>query len=331
MWGPVGAREFAIYRDLGVGIYETRLNWAQVAPTRPVNPLNPRDRAYRWPQEVTLAVTRAARARMRVSIVLQTAPRWANGNHPPNWAPRRPADFADFARAAARRYPSVHLWMVWGEPNARGRFMPLTPERHGRPLNARQREAPRAYARILDAAYGALKRQSRRNLVIGGNTFTVGDIYPLNWIRNLRLPNGRPPRMDLYGHNPFTRREPDLRKPPSGQGAADFSDLDTLAGWLDRYLRGRRTGPARLKLFLSEFTAPTDHPNPEFNFWVDRRTQARWTSSALRITRSWSRIYTLGWHALYDDQPSAGRVPTNRGLIDARGRRKPAYYAFRRG
>ena len=25
-----------------------------------------------------------------------------------------PADFADFATAAARRYPQVHLWMIWG-------------------------------------------------------------------------------------------------------------------------------------------------------------------------------------------------------------------------
>ena len=45
-----------------------------------------------------------------------------------------------------------------------------------------QAEAPRLYARILDAAYGALKGVSRRNLVIGGDTFTTGDIKTGQWM-----------------------------------------------------------------------------------------------------------------------------------------------------
>ncbi|MGH3995445.1 MAG: hypothetical protein ACRDSN_23645, partial [Pseudonocardiaceae bacterium] len=82
-------------------------------------------------------------------------------------------------------------------------------------------------------SYGALKRVDRRNLVIGGNTWTGGDVTPLNFIRAMRLPSGRRPRMDLYGHNPFTFRFPNLREGPLGNGYADFSDLDTLARWLD--------------------------------------------------------------------------------------------------
>ena len=84
-----------------------------------------------------------------------------------------------------------------------------------------------------------LKGVSPRNLVIGGNTFTVGTVSPRRWIQALRLPNGRPPRMDLCGHNPFSARRPVLEQATrSGDGYADFGDLDTLARWLDRDLRG---------------------------------------------------------------------------------------------
>ena len=136
--------------------------------------------------------------------------------------------------------------------------------------------------------------------------------------------------MDLYGHNPFGARIPDLREDPISYGTADFSDLDTLVGWLDRYgyrnPRGRR-----LKLFLSELTLPTDHENHEFNFFVTQGIQARWLGAALRIARRWERIYTLGYLGLYDDPPRADGLEVNRGLISRNGVRKPAYYAFRRG
>ena len=118
----------------------------------------------------------------------------------------------------------------------------------------------------------------------------------------MRLPGGRPPRMDLYGHNPFTSRPPALWRPYVGSGYADFSDLDTLAGWVDRNL-GRRGG-RRIKLFISEFTVPTDHANHVFPFHVSRRTQAAWLGAALRITRRWPRIYTFGWLGLYDEAPN---------------------------
>jgi hypothetical protein len=326
IWGPAtvdGRSQFPIYRDLGVGIYQATLNWSKVAPTRPVRPRDAADPAYRWPKELTFAIREAKRYGIRVSLQLTSSPAWANGGRSPQWAPR-PRAFADFATAAARRYRSVRLWMVWGEPSRRPNFRPLPPNRA---------TGPRIYSRILDAAYGALKRVRRRNVVIGGNTFTAGDVRPRKFIKSMRLPSGRPPRMDLYGHNPFTWRRPALRNPYVGYGFADFSDLDTLAGWVDHYL-GRR-GKRPIRLFISEFTVPTDHANGMFNFHVSRRTQAAWLASALRIARRWPRIYTFGWFTLYDEPPNGpnGRPgnETNWGLLDWRGRPKPAYAAYKRG
>ncbi len=231
--------------------------------------------------------------------------------------------------AAARRYRAVRHWMLWGEPSKASRFQPLV-SALGRRLSARQKRGPRHYARMLDATYGALKGVNRRNLVIGGNTWTGGEVTPLNFIRAMRLPSGRRPRMDLYGHNPFTARAPRLSEDPLRYGFADFSDLDTLAGWLDRYGYRDRRG-RRLRLFLSEFVIQTDHGSYEFNYYVDRRTQAGWLARALRITRRWKRIYTFGYLGLYDEQPRPDGLEVNRGLIDWRGRKKPAYFTYRRG
>jgi hypothetical protein len=337
MWGPVtyhGRPQFPIYADLGVGIFQMPLRWNQVAVRRPERPGDPTDPAYRWPLEVDQAVAEGARYGIRVTLQVIGAPSWANGGRPWNWVPTDRQDYVAFLRAAAARYPTVRLWMIWGEPTRQNNFMPLRPETQGRVgLTPAQASAPRYYARLLDASYVALKRLHRSNIVIGGNTFTVGDISPYNWIRAMKLPGRRSPRMDMFGHNPFTSRRPDLRNPPPGHGPAvnysDFSDLDTFTLVLDRHLRDPRGRP--LRLFLSEFFFPTDHRNWEFPFYVTRRVQARWLADALRIVRRWKRVYTLGWFGLYDDGPRPDRLEVNRGLIDIRGRRKPSYNAYKNG
>jgi hypothetical protein len=231
---------------------------------------------------------------------------------------------APVAIAAARRYPSVHLWMIWGEPSRHQNFEPLTgAPRFATLLNAHERLAPHLYAGILDAAYGALKSVSPSNLVIGGMTYTTGDISPPQWIENLRLPNGRPPRLDMYGHNPFSYRAPNLANPTAGENNIDFSDLGRLGRLVDRFL-GRRGNP-QPKIFVSEWTVPTAD-DQEFNFWVDPLVQAQWITDGLQIARQLPSIYAVGWIHLYDEPPlSYG------GLIETDGIRKPGYLAWKNG
>jgi len=333
MWGPAvvgGASQFPVYAELGVGVWQTDLSWAQVAQRRPAHPRDPADPAYAWPPALGAAIADAGGHGIGVSLLVMGTPAWANGGRSWQWAPRRPRDFADFLAAAARRYPGVRRWMIWGEPTKAANFQPLS-DAAGRRLRGRDLRGPHRYARMLDAAYGALKSVDRRNLVIGGNSFTTGTVRPRQWIRALRLPGGRPPRMDLYGHNPFSARRPLLANDPLGSGYADFGDLDTLMRWLDRYLRGARPGGRRLKLFLSEFSLPTDHENVEFNFWTSRRVQATWIADALRETRRTGRIATFGYLGLYDDPVRADGRQVERGLLERDGTPKPAYFAFRDG
>jgi hypothetical protein len=326
MWGPGihdGVSRFPIYRDLGIKIYEDAIPWASIAPRRPHTPGNPRDPAYAWPAEVTQAVAEAKRYHMQVALQIIGAPTWANGGKPWNWAPINPKDYANFAIAAAKRYPSVHLWMVWGEPSRRPDFEPLTPAKPFAKLNVQQKLAPHIYARILEGAYGALKSVSRSNLVIGGMTYTTGDISTQQWIENLRLPDGRPPRLDMYGHNPFSFRAPNLSNPPSPDQQIDFSDLARLSKVVDRYLG--RPGDRDPKLFISEWTVPTK-VDLEFNFYVEPLLQAQWITDGLRIAQNLPSIYALGWIHLYDEPPESYG-----GLIETDSAHKPGYAAFKAG
>jgi len=326
MWGPgihEGVSRFPIYRDLGIKLYEDAIPWASVALRRPRHPTDPKDPAYVWPAEVTQAVAEARRYHIQVALQIVGAPMWANGGKPWNWAPIHAEDYANFAVAAAKRYPSVHLWMVWGEPSRGHNFEPLTPAKRSVKLDAQQQVAPHIYARILDAAYGALKSVSRSNLVIGGMTSTTGDISPQQWIENLRLPSGKPPRLDMYGHNPFSYRDPNLANPPSKEQNIDFSDLGRLSKLVDRYLG--RPGNPEPKLFISEWTVPTKI-DLEFNFYVEPPIQAKWITDGLHLAESLPSIYAVGWIHLYDEPPTSYG-----GLLETDGAQKPGYAAWKAG
>jgi hypothetical protein len=171
--GPVeldGASAFPIYRDLGARIYQATIDWGKVAEFKPQTARDPQDPSYDWPQDLDEAVSDAKDQHIQIALTIAGTPRWAKA--------RKPTDYADFAVAAARRYPSVHLWIVW-------------------------QDAPKTftsgrYAQLLDAAYGGLKSVSKRNLVAGGASTASG---AAKWIRGLKVGN-RAPRLDLYAHDP---------------------------------------------------------------------------------------------------------------------------------
>jgi hypothetical protein len=322
-WGPAqvnGESQFPIYKKLGVTLYQTSLPWAQIAPTRPAVPSDPKDAAYQWPEGLDATIAEAKRNHMRVLLLITRSPSWSNGGRTPDYAPS-PRALADFAKAASRRYPTVRQWMIWGEPTRAENLRPLVPERPGRPLTRAQAAAPERYARMLDAAYGALKSVRRTNIVIGGNTFTAGDIRPVNWVKHLRLPSGKRPRLDVYGHNPFALRTPNLANPPGTGGTVDFSDLGRFQKVVNAVFR------RKVPLFLSEFTVPTALDS-EFNYYATLPKQASFITSAFSVARK-LKVYGLGWIHLYDEGPAETGI--RGGLIDIDGKRKPGFAAFGRG
>jgi hypothetical protein len=317
IWGPTtlpnGESAFPVYEDLGVEVLQIPVRWSAIAPSRPAEPRNPDDPAYRWAPDLDTAVAEARRYGIRIALMVLTAPPWANGGHDHRYAPLDPRDYADFLVAVSQRYPSVRHWMIWGEPSRIGNW---------RPLPSNSPVAPRRYAKLLDRAYGTLKRRNERNIIIGGMTFTAGDVLPADWLRWMRLPSGRPPRLDWYGHNAFSTRYPDMAKRPYVPGLRDFSDLDTLHRQLRRTYGKRRTPP----IWVAEYTVSSDRVNRDFSFYVSRRSQARWLRTAYRIARRKPYIAGLGWIGLVDGPDPDGYTG---GLLDERGRPKPAYYAYR--
>lgn len=336
IWGPsheLGPKQYKIYKELGISIYSLAIGWDRTAPTRPADPTNPDDPAYRWPKSVVQGVAAAAKAGMRVNLELTKTPPWANGGRELNWAPDNPKDFADFATAAARKFPDVHLWMIWGEPSRRKNFMPYEKaDSRAATLTPEQAQGPERYARILDAAWQALHSPSlpgsNRNLVAGGSTFTAGDIRPAQWIRYMRLPNGMPPRLDLYAHNVFSTRRPSFGNRPSSFNAMDFSDVGRLERIVVENL-GRPYGKSMIPLFISEWCVPTGPKDDEFNYWVDPPDQAEWIKSAFEMVNSQRFIYALGWIHLIDKQSDRHETRTTCGLLREDGSRKPGFHAFR--
>jgi hypothetical protein len=318
LWGPAllpdGNSAFGLYDELGIDTLQLSISWADVAPTRPAVATDPADPAYRWPADVTAAAAEAPARGIRLSLLVANSPSWANGDRPLAWAPSDPQDYADFLTAAARRYPAVRRWMIWGEPNRDDRFLPNA---ENDPVG------PRAYALLLDAAFGALKAQSARNMVIGGNTWTSGTVKPPDFLRFMRLPDGRPPRLDWFGHNPFPFRPPRLADTPLAGGYRDISDADTVGN------EARRAYGRRIPLWLSEYTIQSDHGSATFATFVSRALQARYLTGGFRIADDLGPgVAGIGWLALLDE--SAASDAGAWGLLTYGLQRKPAFAAMQR-
>jgi hypothetical protein len=324
LWGPVrnelpgqpNNSAFPLYQRLGVDTLQMQLRWERVARRQPADPTNPADPAYEWPANVDEAYAEASRRGIRLALLVTGAPGWANGGDTWSRAPEHAGTYAAFLSAASKRYSGVRRWMIWGEPNMPDKFR--TPG-----------SKPQKYAELLDAAYVALKRRSRRNMVIGGMTWTGGRItggfQPVDWVRQMRLPNGRAPRLDWYGHNPMPFRQPNLRNRPIAGGWRDMSDLNTFGREVQRSLR-RRGGP-RIPFWLSEFTVPAERAlgwGGPFTQAPSEAGQARWLTAGYRVAdQLGSQVRGMGWFTLID------RAGNPWGLIKEDGSPRPSLSAFR--
>jgi hypothetical protein len=323
--GPTnGVSEFPTYRQLGVKIVETSLNWADIAQTRPSEPTNPNDPAYSWPADVDSASQQAQIYGMKQLIEVSKSPAWASGNQDSRFPPTAVSDYTDFLIAASRRYPAVRLWLIWSEACSHYRFMPITPQPFGKPVTPEGRVQPQAYATLLDASYATLKQLDPTNVVIGGSTWSACDIRPIDWAHYLKLSDGSRPRMDLWANNPYIVVNP--TKLPKSWKVSDIYGLPRLQAAIDHYF-GKKP---RIGLFLSEFTMPTG-PDAEFPIYTSERGQAKYLRDAFRISRRLGTVAALGWLELYDAPPPQGAtLGSIGGLLRQDGTKKPAFDVFRR-
>ena len=122
-------------------------------------------------------------------VTLYGTPEWANGGKGPNVAPIRGADFAAFAGAAAERYPFVHRWTIWNEPNQRRWLSTASPAQY--------------VTRLLNPAYAAIHAASPSSKVAGGVTAPRGGAGGLSPVAFIRGMGSSGARLDAYAHHPY--------------------------------------------------------------------------------------------------------------------------------
>jgi hypothetical protein len=269
---------------LGVDVVRVNLRWNEIAARRPSIPSSHLDPAYRWKAADVLLNGLRAHGIAPVVTLLGT-PRWANGNRAPRWAPSSPSSFANFARAAATRYPFVRNWVVWNEPN---KSWSLRPTRAS------------TYVRLLlNPAYDALKRVNRANVVAGGVTAPrggTGSVSPLEWIRTMHTARAR---LDAYAHHPYPLSRSET---PFSGGCGRCSTL-TMAS-LDRLLSEVRRAFGRKRIWLTEYGYQTSPADPVLG--VSQALQSRYQAEA--SLRAWlaPRVDML-IHFLVRDEQAVGR------------------------
>jgi hypothetical protein len=292
---------------LGVDVVRFTLRWDDIAKTRPDEPRSADDPAYRWGR-FALVLDALHDRGIPVVITLYGTPEWANGERAPNWAPIRGSDLADFATAAAERFPWVRDWLIWNEPNQRRWLRPTS---------------PRVYvSRLLNPSYAALHRELFGVRVAGGVTApraNVGGVSPVAWIRGMVRARAR---LDAYAHHPYPL-QPRIDTPTSGDCLWWKCQTITMAT-LERLIAEVRAAWGSKRIWLTEYGYQTNPPDRTI-LGVSYATQARYVSeAALRVWRA--PLVDMLIHFLVQDDvlPEAWQS----GLYTVDGRAKPSARAF---
>lgn len=235
-------------------------------------------------------------------LTIWGSPGWANGSHPPNWLPH--TGLGDFAYAASKHYPWVHLWTIWNEPNSRLFAVPVSPALYVR--NA------------LDPAYASLHRASSANVVAGGVTSprkTPSGQAPTTFMTGMRAAHAR---LDAYAANPYpgSSRETPTFDPCRTCDTLTMARLGTIRADVTRLF-------GNVPLWLTEYGYQTNPPDRLFG--VSPALQAKYIGEA--ALRVWSEPgVTMLIQFLVRDEPELGGWQS--GLFTVAGAPKPSLRAF---
>jgi hypothetical protein len=288
---------------LGVDVVRINIRWDRVAAKRPAKTASHEDPAYNWSEpDVLLEGLRTRRVAAAVTLV--GTPRWANGGRAANWAPTSSGSFANFAHAAAMRYPWVRRWVIWNEPNKHWQLRPTSAATYTK--------------RLLNPAYTALKAVNRANIVAGGVTAPrggTGSVSPVDWIRGMDRANAR---LDAYAHHPY----PVSRNETPTTGGCRACENITMAN-LERLLSHISRAFGAKRIWLTEYGYQTNPPDRFFG--VSQAAQARYLGEAsLRAYRT--RRVDMLIHFLVRDEVQVGRWQS--GLFTAKDDAKLAASAY---
>ena len=354
--GPV-ARTQALDDAVALGADTIRVNvvWRSFAPS-PGSTRRPRFDATNplaYPQSMFAQLDDLiAQAQLRGLQVLLTPtgfiPSWASHCKSSRTTCRPDAaQFGQFVQALGRRYPSVHRWSLWNEPNQPGWLSPQYESRGG----ARVPVAADIYRSLARAGIAALRATGHRDdQILLGETAPIGrkaghlariPIPPEPFIRELLCIDARGHKLrgatarsrgctgfarlgvTGYAHHPYTRGG---SRPPlsaTNPGEITIANVGRLERVLDQGARAERI-PRRLPIYYTENGWQTNPPDRIFGVSLAR--QAEYINQADWISYRESRVRSVAQYEIFDDR-SVAQFQT--GLRFASGRKKPAYGAYR--
>jgi hypothetical protein len=283
----------ATLKQLGVHVVRLTVRWDKVEPTQG---------SLDWGQ-YGVALDALHAAGIPAVVTLWGSPRWANGGRAANALPTH--GFGLFAYAAGKRFPWIHQWTAWNEPNTRVMSNPVS---------------PRLYVqRVLNPGYVYLHKASRRNRVAGGVTSprrTASGMSPLAFMQGMHAYHAR---LDAYAQNPYpgSPRETPNVDPCSWCRTLTMAHLPTIRADVTRYFG--RSKP----VWLTEYGYQTNPPDRILG--VSPALQALYTDeAALRVYRQ-AGVTMLINFMVRDDTSGEG---WQSGFFTAGGSAKPSYRAF---
>ncbi|MGH3051039.1 MAG: hypothetical protein ACRDLK_12860 [Gaiellaceae bacterium] len=302
MYGPgTFDQRIATLEKLGVGMVRVTLDWNQIAPTKPANARDPYDSAYHW-NAYELLLTALHDHHIPALVTIWGSPRWANGGHAPNWLPK--SGFGNFAYAASKRFPWVHLWTVWNEPNSRRFSYPVSPKLYVR--------------RLLNPGRALLHLANRRNKVAGGVTSprkSPSGMSPTLFMAEMHHYHAK---LDAYAQNPYpgSPKETPYYDPCSWCRTLTMARLPALLADVTRYFGNK-------PIWLTEYGYQTNPPDRILG--VSPALQARYIGeAALRVWQQ-ARVTVLIHFMIHDQQGVGG---WQSGFFNRYGGRKLAFRAF---
>jgi len=337
---------------LRVNLYWGGNKWA-VANSKPLDPTDPGDPAYKWGLYDRL-VRYAATYQIRVVFSIVYTPAWANGGQAKTVPPKNMQDLHDFAYAAAERYsgywtppswqdqptlappgtvlPLVNLWTAWNEPNNPGWLSPQY-QRVGKKYVP---EAAIEYAKICNAIYSGVHAViiSPAKGVVPGEQVACGvtdprgndapqlkrsSIDPLTFLTAAHAAGMGP--FDVYAHNPYASagNEPPSYVPKGkNRRRIQMGNLNVLLQLISKYY-----GPKHL--WITEYGYQTNPPDTTI-FGTSWKNQAAYMKQAWQIARNNPRVDMFLWF-LVRDEPKIGGWQS--GLETYQGKHKPSWTTFR--
>ena len=222
-----------------------------------------------------------------------------------------PKQYAAFARRVARRYSQrgVRHWEIWNEPNVAAFWTP-------KPNAA-------AYAKLLKAAYRAIKDEDPGAVVLtGGTAPAVTDewnVAPVAWLQRLYR-NGAKGHFDALSHHPYCWPA----FPGEALGWSAWHQMSGAAESLRSVMKAN--GNPKKTIWATEFGAPTNGPSGSF---VSEQAQAQMIQRAYQV---WSAYDWSGPLFVYEARDLGTNTSTREnffGLVRRDFSLKPAYDVYR--